>query len=130
MIDKEIQELKGVTLSDIIERWNNGDEIILIKMGGMSDGYERAIHRMAFVILEYMHKNPFDAKNEGDDYIEQYFTEIGKDEGISRAFAENGASGAQTRAAKNEAFMFYENGYYEGLKLAPQERMIKISKGK
>lgn len=121
----------------LLASWDNGETIKTVEMGGLSDGYEYAIHVIAMEMLRYMEDNPFNWDLFQDDPVldapimEKYYTymkEMEVSETVAAMIEFIGPSGAQFGAAKSIASVYSRQGYEKGLDMAPKDRIIEITK--
>lgn len=124
--------LYGSDNSEVLRRWDDGESVFSISMGGFGPGYEQALQICAMETLRLMARKPpiFEALDSGDeDYWKSYREEITK-----LLFAENapctklGLSGAQVGAALQLALMFMRHGPAGVAKKADDRRRIQISR--
>lgn len=120
--------MEHIGLIELLAEWDAGKEVRTVSMGGLSEGYERAIHTAAFEIIRYWDKHPVDlARAEIDaDYKRLKTEEL--DAGISTEIEGLGLSGAQFGAAMNVAAVFSRQGYQKGLAMVDPSRIISIAK--
>lgn len=118
--DQEIREF--------IAKFDAGESVQVIEMGGLSDGYELAIWEMTVRLLDKMVEGlssdpDIDWTEDGSWPADKAFiTEI------ADQFAETrGLTGAQYGAACNAATVFFRHGIEGGLDMA-RDRVITIAK--
>ncbi len=136
---------EDISIADVLTKWDAGEPVWTIEMGGMGPGYEQAIQITAFEMLRLMVGDPpnFDAIDREAELLEHEPSAIPygetewhkyRDEMDKALFAEDGPcrglglSGAQYGAASNIASVFVRHGYRAGLDLAPTDRHILVSK--
>lgn len=122
-------DIKRSTNEEVLAAWDKGEPVWTIEMGGMGPGYEQCIQIMVFEMLRAMLADPFDWSEERDpkewrDYVDK----IDKTSAVMNAVDKLHPSGAQFNAAINLAAIFARNGYVEGMKMAPDDRHIMVSK--
>jgi len=101
----------GKDAKDWLARWDKGDSVWSIEMGGMGPGYEQAIQITAAELLRFLLEKKYDIKSWEDeatskrdrDEIHKASLEIPKIKDL-------GLSGAQYGAALNIASMIYNKG--------------------
>lgn len=98
------------TAKEYVDRWNAGDTLTSISMGGkgMGDGYEHAIQQTAVVILANMLAVDFDIALPDEEQREAWKNvelRIADDPDL-----DDGLSGAMFYAARNLAAHFYRKG--------------------
>jgi hypothetical protein len=112
---------------DLLARWDAGESVWSVEMGGVGPGYEQAIQNTAFEVLRALVAGKYDAARWSDrdawgedrDAIEAAVFPLVQGEGLS---------GAQWGAALNIATVFYRQGHEAGRKLAGAGRAIQVSK--
>lgn len=118
--DQEIREF--------ISKFDAGEPVQVIEMGGLGDGYELAIWEMSIRLLDKMvdglTSDPdVDWTEEGSWPSDKVFiTEVADELAEDR-----GLTGAQYGAACNAATVFFRHGIAAGLAKAP-DRVITIQK--
>lgn len=110
---KEYSEIQlyGLDAQDWLNRWDKGDGVWSIEMGGIGPGYEQCIHITCAEILRWMLEHKPDASKWSEpeswkadrEKIEQY----GFKNEVIKAL---GLSGSQWGAALSLAAMFYNKG--------------------
>ena len=98
-------------LNEVIEKYENGEAVRSVEMGGLSDGYEEAIQTLGFRLAK-----------QGESIKSYDGFEIPED------LKGRGYSGAQVGAAINLCNVFLKNGYEGGLKLVDESRIIIVRK--
>lgn len=115
-------EIYGADAQDLLARWDNGDTVHTIEMGGLGPGYEQAIHIAVFEMIRYMSANPLDWERIDSDAAHEdmpreirYWT--GYQEDMDKVIFADGAplkglglSGAQYSAAASLALKFVRYG--------------------
>lgn len=109
------------TALDALARWDRGDSVFTVEMGGLSPGYEQAIHILVFELIRDNGNLPIpngdkEWRSWGDATVKRIDEAIG------------GFSGAQVGAAKTLAFRAIRDGWEKMLESAPKERQIQVSK--
>lgn len=116
-------------IEDFISQWDDGKEVEVIEMGGISDSYEKAIWETAVRFLN-MFKNyavPHDfweSSNLSEDARNKKYRDFLYGVDIN----DLGLSGAQFGAASNAASLMWRHGVEKAFSMAPKDRLIKISK--
>ena len=120
---------------EALAAWDRGEPIQTCQMGGISDGYEKAIHIMGMEMLRAMETRPFDweAYEQADDAAqklkwEAYYDLIDAQFNVKSAVDQVDPTGAQFGAAMNLASMIHRNGYEEAIKKVPADRLITMKK--
>ena len=123
--EKEHHEtsMYGVDAADWLRRWDAGDSVWSIEMGGFGPGYEQAIQITAAEVLRWMLEN----KPDLDSEWAKYNGEMGKV--VGKLTEPLGLSGAQWGAAVSLAALLYKDGP-RGLMAEPQlnDRHIQVQK--
>jgi len=115
------------TLDEAIERWDKGESLFTVEMGGLGPGHEQALQIADMELIRgfkdkeinwaEVNEDPEPLNKEMDEYM-------WADPTIKKL----GFSGAQAGAAKYIASVFIRNGWEKGLEMAPKDRHIQISK--
>ena len=106
------------TLKEALQKWNNGETVWSVEMGGLGPGYEQCIQVMIFEMCKERIDNGV-TKDNFDKLVEPVITRLDKQFG--------GFSGAQVGAAKSVAFKFLTRGYNECLNdEAIKDRKIQV----
>lgn len=124
------------TMEDLLRRWDEGESVWTIEMGGLGPGYEQAIQVTAIelgrkliphreTLQELLDRGEEDegGRKELNAVIEQELAHLllEHDETLG------GLSGAQAGAVKQIAFFFVMKGVKESLMNADEDRMIQVS---
>jgi len=111
-MNKEQQsEFFGKDSAEWLKRWDAGDGVWSIEMGGLGPGYEQCIHITMAEILRFMLEKKYDVSRwEDKDKWATDRDEIEKFGLFNPIVKELGLSGAQWGAAMNLAAMFYRHG--------------------
>ena len=129
-VDFLSKQLYGKDAADWLERWDRGETVWAIEMGGLSVEYEKAIYETCAETLRHLLNSQYDIEKWEDDSfwsddrdkIEEY---ILKNEKI----LELGISYAQWSVALNAAIMFYRWGPVTVMNdKRVRDRHIQISK--
>lgn len=117
--------LYGTTPQDILDRWDAGEIIHTIEMGGLGPGYEQAIHVAAMEVLRQFIAEKPDCTNWVENgFIYDYIsTSHNKIKGLPGL----GLSGAQWSAAVHVASRLYKDGPRQFVKSIPENRKIMVS---
>jgi hypothetical protein len=122
---------------DLLAKWDAGEIVWTVEMGGLGPGYEQCIQITAFEALRFMLDSPPDWDSFADDKDKPYGEREWNRylESLDEAlFAEGapckdlGLSGAQHGAAANIASVFLKNGHQRGLDMAGKDRLIQVQK--
>lgn len=106
-----------MTVQEALVKWDAGEAVWSIEMGGLGPGYEQAIQILVWELVRDAEPIPKDGTLEGWG-----------EKAISRADKTClGFSGAQVGAAKAVASRFLSDGYEETLAKLPQDRRILVS---
>jgi len=106
--DREYQEISlyGADATEWLNRWDGGQSVWSIEMGGLGPGYEQCIQITAAEILRWYLANKPDLSQE--DKWKEIRDEM--DTAVSPTVRPLGLSGAQWGAAVNIATMIYRHG--------------------
>lgn len=118
----------GKNIEEWLARWDNGENVFSVEMGGFGPGYEQAIQVTAVTLIRYMLKKGYDASSWIDN------DKWKKDQDEIRAFSFKdktikslGLSGAQFGAALQLASTMYMKGPIETMAMVKDDRVIQIS---
>ncbi len=111
-----------MTTKEMLIKWNKGEEIESVEMGGIGDGYENAIQQNIFPLCEKIADNPV-MKETDEKKIEKIINKI-----LLEQSRDQDLSGAQAGAIKNVAYQFAKYGYQYMMDKAPKDRIIKVTK--
>lgn len=126
----DLEERYGKDAADYLRKWDAGDSVWSIELGGLGPGYEQAIQITGMEVLRHLLAEKYDVAGwlaepstwkEDLKKIEAYgfANQIIKDIGLS---------GAQWGAAVNMATVIYRHGPIKGIHMAPEDRRILVSK--
>jgi hypothetical protein len=130
--DGEIQEIQlyGRDAQDWLDRWDKGEGVWSIEMGGMGPGYEQAIQITAAELLRRILERKYDKKALQDkNYWKLCGDELHEYSMQNKAIKKLGLSGAQYGAALNIAIRLYLDGPRKIMKNEQiKDRHIQVSK--
>lgn len=124
--DKEQAEIQlyGADVEDLLKRWDDGDTVHSVEMGGLGPGYEQAIQIAMFEILRFsIDKKPDHTLWENPKEWSKWREKVYSLESLDKL----GLSGAQAGAALSLASSLYIRGPRKCLKEIPKERKILVS---
>src|SRR5437667_4684256 len=105
--------LYPLTVDDALTRWDSGDSIFTVEMGGLGPGYEQCIHIVCFALLRHFKDAPrelFDDSEESRARIGHMMDEwLWAEPEINKL----GLSGAQAGAGKTLAYRALRDGWRE-----------------
>lgn len=110
------------TAEEALERWDGGEPVLSVKMGGLGPGYEQAIQTLVFEIIRE-HRGealPEPGSDEARDWAWQ--TVWRADERLDLG----GVTGAMAGHARSLAFRYLLNGYLSTIESAPDDRKIQV----
>lgn len=117
---------KPETAREALERWDAGDNLFTVEMGGLGPGYEQVIHIAAFELIRKLlliqdNRLPFpdEGSDEWNPLLNKLMMEVNREQ-------ELGMSGAQAGAAQSLAYKYVMYGYAVMLDKAPKERLIQV----
>lgn len=109
--EKHEIDLYGADATEWLRRWDAGDTVWSIEMGGLGPGYEQCIHITAAEVLRHMLKLKYDpATWENREVWEADLKAIEADALTNPTIDMLGLSGAQWGAAVSLATFLYRNG--------------------
>lgn len=132
MTERESTSLYCETAKDALAKWDAGESLFTVEMGGLSPGYEQCIHIAAFEVIRDMQDEPF--PKAGDDGAWKAWS-AKADVALHRAdkFPGMGMSGAQADAAKSLAAHFCKHGPRQAIENLKEQdpdtdRIIQVSR--
>jgi len=114
------------TAADVLKRWDDGQGVFTIEMGGIGPSYEQCIQILVFEIIRDNLKTQF--PDEKDKDASKEFWEKFGEESINRTNGKMGYSDAQVGVAKQVAYLALRDSWEGMLKSVPQDRLIQVSK--
>ena len=126
-MSEDKSELFGVDGADILARWDRGDIIHTIEMGGLGPGYEQCIQIVAMEVLRICLQEGYDAKSW--DNKDDWANDRGKIEKLAHPHIDQlGLSGAQWGAGLNLGIGFYMRSPSDLLSQVDDDRRIMASR--
>lgn len=111
--------------ADALARWDKGETVFTIEMGGLGLGYEQAIQVLVFEMIRDNLDKPLPDQNSPEF---KAFSDSFGDSTVHRIDEKMGGySGAQVGAAKQIAYRALRDGWEKMLKSAPNDRHIQVS---
>lgn len=111
MTEAEIIQFYGADAAEWLRRWDAGEIVWSIEMGGLGPGYEQCIQITTAEILRHMLDKKYDASKWSDQQSWDKDYEQVKDAGFKNdRIVGLGLSGAQWGAAVHLAHDIYKNG--------------------
>jgi hypothetical protein len=112
---------------ELLRKWDSGETIWTIEMGGLGPGYEQAIQVLAVEILRDNIDSPLPTNEDFREWGNSTITRIDY-ELPDGSWSCGGYSGAQVGAAKQVAFRWLRDGTAKFHESVPDDRRIQISK--
>lgn len=112
MNDIEAKRFYGADAAEWLQRWDAGETVWSIEMGGLGPGYEQCIQITAAEVLRHLLDKKYNA-DRWEFALENWHRELKKIEEYAFAnpiISKLGLSGAQWGAAVNLASMLYSKG--------------------
>lgn len=113
----------GTDAAEWLRRWDAGDGVWTITMGGLSAGYDQAINLIAAEFVRALVK----LAPEPGEFTDELRTQVSEE--CAQAASTLGLSGAQHGAALGMAWRLYSLGPVKAIGSAPDDRRIQASKG-
>jgi hypothetical protein len=111
----------NISLDEAIKRWNEGDQIWSVELGGIGPGYEQIIQILTFEFVSRWEKKPILNTTDFRNHCDKVTAELNE--------KLQGPTGAQHGAAEILAYKFIHDGYSEVLQSVRNEaRLILVSK--
>lgn len=127
--EKQENELYGETCEEWLRRWDAGEIVWSVEMGGLGPGYEQAIQMVAAEILRYLIANSAREIWDDRDKWKDFYARMDKAVSQTDELQKLGVSGAQWGGAVNLACVLYRKGPRVAL-TDPiiQDRKIQVSR--
>lgn len=114
-----------ISLDEAIKRWNEGDQVWSVAMGGIGPGYEQVIQILVFEFIARWDKKPILITEDFKNHCSKVTSDL--DEKLQ------GPTGAQHGAAFQLAYQFIHQGYGEVLQTVKHDsatagRLILVSR--
>lgn len=117
----DADSLYGATAAEWLRRWDSGDSVWSVEMGGLGPGYEQAIQIAAVAIVRTNLGKPLD---DTEDALKEWGWDA-----IPKGL---GLSGAQAGAARNLAYKMLKYGPAECVRQikesGAEDRLIQVCK--
>jgi len=110
------------TAAEALIKWDSGEPIFTIEMGGLGPGYEQCIHIAAFEIIRALNGQDF------PDDTEDLNRLFGEAIYSSQRCKELRLSGDQEGAAKQIAYKTMSEGWRTSMESVESDRRIQVSK--
>lgn len=110
------------TAKEALARWDAGESVFTIEMGGLGPGYEQCIHICVFELIRAFQDRPLP---EDEDVLTDAMNRVLWDTPVTKAL---GLSGAQAGVAKSLAWQFITHGYLATLNKVEKDRHIQVSR--
>jgi hypothetical protein len=120
--------LMPLTAKDALARWDSGQTVFTIELGGLGPGYEQCIHILVFELIRDFDLETLpqfkDPKN--PTVAEQALWNSWGDATVSRC--DLGFSGAQVGVAKSFAYQAIRDGWRRTVESVRKDRHIQVSR--
>jgi hypothetical protein len=121
------------TCDEALRKWDAGETVFTVEMGGIGPGYEQAIQMLAFEMIRRCLCGDLAIPPYGADFpdVDEKRVHEALDEvvHVENAKGYGGFSGAQVGAAKNLAMCVVRRGYRTALRdPAVKDRLIQVAK--
>lgn len=114
-----VTTMENLTAKEMLARWDAGDTVWTVEMGGLGPGYEQAIHIFCFDIIRELVDSPMPSE---DADVTKWLNDA-----ADKVCKGKGYSGAQAGAAMSLAYKYLKRGSAI-LATAPKDRLIQVSK--
>jgi hypothetical protein len=119
----------GSSCEELLARWDDGNTVWSVALGGFGPGYEQAIQLAGFEVLRYLIDHKPDAERWADDDGAPWNAlRAGIDAAVGPIVEPLGLSGMQWGAALNIGSVFYKQGPVAAIKMVDSERRIQVCK--
>ena len=116
------------TAKEALEKWDKGEAVFTIQMGGLGPGYEQVIHILVFEFIRaWLGTGKGFSNEESSEYSKKTESVLG--EGLDEKLG--GVTGAQFGAAKSLAWFLMRDGWkkvLEEMSERQNERVIQVQK--
>jgi hypothetical protein len=104
--------LYGDTVEEYLRRWDAGQTVWTVEMGGLGPGYEQALQIAMIEVLRYLYTEKINVNPIFDDPQEAraYYDQLHEWSQTNPTISKLGVSGAQWGAAVNLALNIYRKG--------------------
>jgi hypothetical protein len=120
--------LKPLTARDALARWDSGQTVFTIELGGLGPGYEQCIQILVFELIRDYGENEIpkftDPGTPTDQERQQW--DVWGDAAVRRC--DLGFSGAQVSIAKSLAYRVIRDGWKRTIDKTPLDRHIQVSR--
>lgn len=119
------------TCQEWLDKWDAGESVWSVEMGGLGPGYEQAIQITAVEFLRSFVNGGFDSKKfkSDEEYRKECWVVVESSENVKECVSRLGLSGAQYGAAQNIAVVFWRKTPAVALAdVAIKNRKIQVSK--
>lgn len=120
------------TAADALARWDSGQPIFTVEMGGLGPGYEQCIHIICFNLIRAFKDAPRELFDDSDASRKQIGKAMDEHLWADPEISKLGLSGAQAGAGKALAYRAIRDGWramLESAKADIPDRLIQVSKG-
>lgn len=120
------------TVEDALERWDAGDPIFTVEMGGLGPGYEQCIHIVCFSLLRRFKDAPRELFDDSEDSRRKIDDMMDEHLWADPEIKALGLSGAQAGAGKTLAYRAIRDGWRALVLSAKKQcpdRLIQVRKG-
>lgn len=121
------EQLYGRDCADLLRRWDAGESVFSVSMGGIGPGYEQAIQVLGMEVLRWLVEHEPDAEEWGDAAAWRATADAIQSD-RRRVIRRIRPSGAQWGAALHLGAMFYRRGPAGAIGMAPKDRRIQVSR--
>lgn len=127
---------KPDTAAKALAKWDAGNPVFTVEMGGLGPSYEQCIHIVAFeIIRELLTHQPIDWKKvdavhagDADAKLEWRAFTDNVEAVVLRKVSDLRLSGAQWAVAQSFAYIVVRKGWRAMLDELPSDRLIQVSK--
>ncbi len=120
-------DLVAPDAAEQLRRWDAGESIWSVEMGGLGPGYEQAIQTLAIEIVRDNLGKPLPTQETWNNWGDSTITRIDYQLPDGK-WSCGGFSGAQVGAAKGIALRWLRDGPQQAHDSAPADRRIQVSK--
>lgn len=120
--ERVTRERYGASTQELLDRWDRGEGVWTLQMGGISPGYEQSLQIAAFEMIRFLLTQSIDWKALDEDKAKVRDLYDRTSEAIAPISDRLGLSGSQHGAAFNMATVFVRHGPVKAMEMAPADR--------
>ncbi len=108
-----------------MDKWDKGENVFTIEMGGIGPSYEQAIHIAVFEVIRELHNKKLPDVKTQQEKLQKVFDDVLRN---NKKIKNLHISGAQAGAITEVAYKAMTIGWQEMLSTVPSDRKIQVTK--